>query len=223
MKKCINCFRCREDWQDAEEKGLVPQIHDILSYANKPRSGVKLRGVGVKCPEEIVDQNACESYESRVQHNINTWLYRCKNTVKNIIRKYIIVPIGGLRKAVYLQYEDSYGQIVPLCPHCGEMPYSYEQCFFCGQKFNATPIPLLKSTKTDIHGQLIQENDQITFAFPSLSANVEQLKNMEGQKATGTVCYNGLWKSFIIKGTTSEGNIFFDFPLDAAQDCLIVE
>jgi len=217
MKKCINCYRCQEDWQDAEDKGLVPQIHNILSYANKPRSGVKLRGVGVSCPDEIVDQNACEYYESRVQYNLDTWLDRCKNTVKNIIRKYIIVPMGGLRKAVYLQYEDSYGQMVPMCPHCGEMSYSYEQCFFCGQKFNATPIPLLKSTKTDISGQLIQENDQIAFVFPSLSCN------MEAKTATGTVCYNGLWKTFIINGTTSEGHVFFDFPLDAAKDCLIVE
>lgn len=29
---------------------------------------------------------------------------------------------------------DGYGNI-PECPSCGEMPYSTEQCIFCGQKF----------------------------------------------------------------------------------------
>lgn len=29
---------------------------------------------------------------------------------------------------------DGYGMI-PECPICGEMPYSTEQCYWCGQRF----------------------------------------------------------------------------------------
>ena len=29
---------------------------------------------------------------------------------------------------------DGYGMI-PQCPTCGEMPYSLEQCYWCGQRF----------------------------------------------------------------------------------------
>ncbi len=34
-----------------------------------------------------------------------------------------------------IQWERDYGGIAPLCPTCGEMPYSLERCIFCGQKF----------------------------------------------------------------------------------------
>ena len=30
--------------------------------------------------------------------------------------------------------DDGYGMI-PMCPVCGEMPYSTEQCHWCGQRF----------------------------------------------------------------------------------------
>lgn len=34
-----------------------------------------------------------------------------------------------------LKWEPSYWNgIEPVCPSCGEMPYSYERCVFCGQK-----------------------------------------------------------------------------------------
>ena len=53
------------------------------------------------------------------------------------------MPIGSLRKPVPLKFQVYYDgmkdRIIyggePECPRCGEMPYSYIQCVFCGQKF----------------------------------------------------------------------------------------
>lgn len=43
----------------------------------------------------------------------------------------------GLNEPVVLEWESSvYGDAeYPVCPSCGEMPYSTKRCFFCGQKF----------------------------------------------------------------------------------------
>ena len=38
----------------------------------------------------------------------------------------------------------------PVCPHCGEMPYSYERCVFCGQRF-------VQDEKTEEMSQLPEE------------------------------------------------------------------
>lgn len=36
---------------------------------------------------------------------------------------------------VKIGWEKSYDGVWPKCPACGEMPYSIEQCVFCGQRF----------------------------------------------------------------------------------------
>jgi hypothetical protein len=76
--------------------------------------------------------------------NIRTWWeWHFKDVAITLIRKYIYVPIGGLRKPVQLKWKDTFDGIAdrmipngePECPHCGNMPYSLSQCVFCGQRF----------------------------------------------------------------------------------------
>lgn len=43
--------------------------------------------------------------------------------------------VNGKVEPVHIRWIDSYGGKYPECPACGEMPYSVERCFFCGQKF----------------------------------------------------------------------------------------
>ena len=70
--------------------------------------------------------------------------HKCEKIVPDVYKRhYVRCPIGGLRKPVPLRWKDSYDgcrdviikDSEPQCPHCGEMPYSYEQCVFCGQRF----------------------------------------------------------------------------------------
>lgn len=42
---------------------------------------------------------------------------------------------SGKKPSLLIQWEQDYGGISPVCPACGEMPYSLERCVFCGQKF----------------------------------------------------------------------------------------
>lgn len=42
---------------------------------------------------------------------------------------------NGRKDPVKIGWEESYGGIWPVCPSCGEMPYSTDRCTFCGQKF----------------------------------------------------------------------------------------
>lgn len=68
---------------------------------------------------------------------------RVKYSIENFWIEHITIPIGGKRDPVPLEWEDDYDFVtdkiipngVPKCPYCGEMPYSYEQCQFCGQRF----------------------------------------------------------------------------------------
>ena len=67
----------------------------------------------------------------------------CKGVAVKCMSVHIRCPIGGLRKPVPLEWVDSFDGMTdkiipnsePRCPHCGEMPYSTEQCVFCGQRF----------------------------------------------------------------------------------------
>lgn len=43
---------------------------------------------------------------------------------------------NGKADPVHIRWSEDYdGSKVPECPSCGQMPYSVERCFFCGQKF----------------------------------------------------------------------------------------
>ena len=41
---------------------------------------------------------------------------------------------NGKKPPRLIQWEEDYGGVGPICPACGEMPYSLERCIFCGQK-----------------------------------------------------------------------------------------
>lgn len=43
---------------------------------------------------------------------------------------------NGKKLPLPIEWERSYGDsIFPMCPACGEMPYSMDRCVFCGQRF----------------------------------------------------------------------------------------
>lgn len=43
---------------------------------------------------------------------------------------------NGKKPPVPIEWESSYeASVFPMCPACGEMPYSLERCVFCGQRF----------------------------------------------------------------------------------------
>lgn len=146
-KSCGKCFRYAEDWRDAESKGFEARHTGLGEMYRKPRSGIKVRAIGVNCPDQEdirFDHPACEHYEPRWKWNVQTWWkWRLLPWCIEMYRKYIAVPIGARRNPVPLEWQDSFDYMADkfihngeaVCPHCGEMPYSYEQCVFCGQRF----------------------------------------------------------------------------------------
>lgn len=137
--KCGSCFRCTEDWRDAKAKGLKPQ-HPMFLYSAKPRNGVKVHCTDALMDAEITpNSKACKDWEHRSVWNFKLWFGDFKSAAKRRIR----VPFGRLRKPVPLLWKDTYDgmrdKIIPggepECPRCGEMPYSLQQCVFCGQRF----------------------------------------------------------------------------------------
>ena len=63
------------------------------------------------------------------------------------------VKSNGKNEPMKIAWDKSEYGIWPKCPSCGEMPYSTERCFFCGQRFiqddpelqeYIKPTPLLK-------------------------------------------------------------------------------
>lgn len=146
FRKCGSCFRYAENWRDAQAKGFEPR--DAIGFAmicKKPR-----KGVGVICTDVDIKKipkakdNGCEYHKYRWTWNLEMWWrWIFTYNLKRLFCQFIRCPIGGLRKPVALSWEDDYDVMhdrivknaVPICPHCGEMPYSYKQCVFCGQRF----------------------------------------------------------------------------------------
>ncbi len=61
---------------------------------------------------------------------------------------------NGKNEPVEIDYKNDYGMLMPYCPSCGEMAYSYDRCVFCGQKFIDKKPPMNKkeiigATKTN--------------------------------------------------------------------------
>lgn len=42
---------------------------------------------------------------------------------------------NGRKPPLKIGWSEEYGGVWPVCPACGEMPYSTERCVFCGQRF----------------------------------------------------------------------------------------
>lgn len=145
MKKCGSCFRYTEDWRDVKVKGIEPRYTLSGDYSYKPRKGVKPHGMGVNCPEDIKENcKACKYHKYRLVWNFETWYrWHFKQSIREWYRVKIRVPLGNLRKPVKLNWIDSFNGMTdeiirngePQCPRCKEMPYSTEQCVFCGQRF----------------------------------------------------------------------------------------
>ena len=146
MRTCKSCFRYVEDWRDVRAKGLEErEMRGIADYSYKPRKGVKVLCTSVhKAEAPVASDQGCKYHKYRWSWNLEMWWqWSFKYRLGRLLRDYIICPIGGLRNPVPLEWKDSFDgmrdKIIPngepVCPHCGEMPYSTEQCVFCGQRF----------------------------------------------------------------------------------------
>lgn len=148
MKTCGSCFRYCENCWDAKAKGLKPlRQGGFDEYFRRPRLGVMPSAIGLTCPRGAAlrpDRPSCEHHQYRWARNIGIWWeWHFKYGVTRWFSKYIRVPLGSLRKPLSLVWEPSFDGIAdciipngePRCPYCGEMPYSREQCVFCGQRF----------------------------------------------------------------------------------------
>lgn len=113
-KKCGGCVRC--GLRERQYKGKIGGYHCSMQKYEKDIS---------------TEDKACVHYLDR--------------KIKEEIEKLHEQDIENRRKelwSVYAEKEpiklpivhDGYGYI-PECPVCGEMPYSTEQCHWCGQRF----------------------------------------------------------------------------------------
>ena len=144
MKTCNDCLRLVEDWRYLKKHGIKPLENPMHLFSVNPRSA----DVQTVCTVDHVvthpSRKACGAYKSRRAWNARIWLkYSLAYKLCDFYRRRIRIPLGGLRRPKPLLYQDAYNfeqdQIVPnsdpICPHCGEMPYSYVRCVFCGQRF----------------------------------------------------------------------------------------
>lgn len=147
FRKCGSCFRFQENWRDVKARGLKSQedLSGITNYGRKPRKGVACICTNVsKQDEPHANDKGCKYHQYRWSWNLQQWWsWDFKYRLKRWFDEHIRCHIGSLRKPVPLEWKDSYDSIrdiiikngEPVCPHCGEMPYSYKQCVFCGQRF----------------------------------------------------------------------------------------
>lgn len=162
MRKCGSCFRFVEDYKDAKAKGYAMRSDNPFIRTQKPRKGVKAQCASIRQKgEKHANDKGCKYHQYRWTWNMSiTWNFKWKRYLKNCFNKFICVPIGSLRKPIPLKWEDSYDEltgeiikkeVIPSCPHCGELPYSYQQCVFCGQRFmqDEKTTEMLKPPETE--------------------------------------------------------------------------
>ena len=142
FKKCKSCFRC-------EDAGIY-HGRGLYKLSVRPSKGAKVHCCSACSPRiDDASHRACEWYEPRWYWN----LLQLKGQWGYIIGRWwcekVRMRIGALRKPVPLLWVDGLnaaGERAPLsdpkCPHCGEMPYSYTQCQFCGQRFLTKERPI---------------------------------------------------------------------------------
>lgn len=146
MRKCGNCFRFKEDWADAEAKGLKSRESAFgIIDSRKPRKGVACICTSVhKKDEPHANDKGCKRHQYRWLWNLrHWWRWDFQYTLKRWFDIHIRCPIGRLRKPVPIKWVDSFDYVrnkiipesEPQCPHCGEMAYRYSECVFCGQRF----------------------------------------------------------------------------------------
>ena len=79
----------------------------------------------------------------RLKFKVERALFEIKYWLKSIYRKIFVIPKGRKRPPMDLIWEEDYDWVtdsvikngIMYCPHCFEMPYSTEECVFCGQRF----------------------------------------------------------------------------------------
>lgn len=114
-KKCGGCVRCIE--RDHMYQGKKEGYHCTkLPYER----------------EITPDDKACVDYWDKAEEDRLETLHQ--QDVEN--RRKELWDIYGKKEPVKLPIvRDDFGGRIPICPICGEMPYSTEQCHFCGQRF----------------------------------------------------------------------------------------
>ena len=113
-KRCGGCMRCqeRDNLRGKDDVGLHCTMQNYWHDIN-------------------ADDKACVHYWDREREE------RIKAQEAEDIenRRKELWTIYADKEPVKLPIEyDGYGNI-PICPICGEMPYSTEQCHWCGQRF----------------------------------------------------------------------------------------
>lgn len=110
MKKCKGCVRFEPRWQNDGTYHCCRQDYNIDKY-----------------PED----EACEQYWDRAEQEEEErkLAEETERKRKQMWAIYASKPPVKL-PIVY----DGYGDI-PMCPTCRDMPYSTEQCHWCGQRF----------------------------------------------------------------------------------------
>ena len=113
-KKCGGCVRCELRDNRSKEKNsghhCTMQDYDI---------------------DILPEDKACVRYWDRAYHEECERLH--EQDIEN--RRKELWNIYANREPIKLPIvHDGYG-FIPKCPICGEMPYSTEQCHWCGQRF----------------------------------------------------------------------------------------
>ena len=113
-KKCGGCVRCELRDNRSKEKNsgyhCTTQDYDI---------------------DILPEDKACVLYWDRAYHEECERLH--EQDIEN--RRKELWNIYANREPIKLPIvHDGYG-FIPKCPICGEMPYSTEQCHWCGQRF----------------------------------------------------------------------------------------
>ncbi len=115
-KKCGGCVRCAK------------RDH---SYKNKKAEGYHCMKLAYDI-DITPDDKACVDYWDAEEEKRIEKLH--EEDVEK--RRKELWEIYGNRAPVKLPIvTDEFGGKIPQCPICGEMPYSTEQCNFCGQRF----------------------------------------------------------------------------------------
>lgn len=145
FRKCGSCFRFNEDLRDVKAKGLkTRECSSLADIYKKPRRGVLTKCVCGEKEAPRANDYGCKWHKYRLTWNLEQcWKWSIKYKLELLFFRYIRCPIGSFRKPVSLEWDDEFDGMrdkiipnaVPKCPHCGEMPYSYQRCVFCGQRF----------------------------------------------------------------------------------------
>lgn len=112
MKKCSGCVRFEERWGE-KEKGTYHCCRQPYTID--------------KFPED----EACEEYWDRAEHEAEE---KRKEEEIEAKRKEMWAIYADKPPVKLPVVFDGYGMI-PECPVCHDMPYSTEQCHWCGQRF----------------------------------------------------------------------------------------